>query len=125
MTTVPADVPGDMDARVGRLVHQMMWDQRLTQTGVAARLGIQQSALSKKLRGERHWSLWELRVMAKILNTTSAYLLGETDDPNRPAGDDGPPDDGGDRLPRLDSNQQPFGDRLGTRERWWPLLAVA
>ena len=97
MTTTRADVSGDMDARVGRLVHTMMWDKRLTQTVVAARLGIQQSALSKKLRGDRGWSTQELVMLAQVLDTTASYLLGETSDPTRPPGDD--PDGGGEAGP--------------------------
>ena len=99
-------VSGDMDARVGRLVHQMMWDRHLTQTAVANQLGITQPALSKKLRGDRGWSAQEIVTVAQVLATSSSYLLGETSDPRPPSGS-GP--DGGEKLPRLDSNQQHSG----------------
>ncbi|WP_442960386.1 helix-turn-helix domain-containing protein [Pseudoclavibacter sp. 8L] len=62
-----------------------MWDQKLKQGDLAPVLGIQQTALSRKLRGERKWTLDELRTVARALNTTTSYLLGETENP-RPGG---------------------------------------
>ena len=69
------------DADVGRTVHMLMWDRQVKQTDLAARLGIQQSALSKKLRGHRPWSVDEMLIVARELKTTVAYLVGEIDDP--------------------------------------------
>lgn len=70
-----------MDAEVGRRVHMLMWDQGLTQTAFGARVGIDQSSVAKKLRGQRGWSIDELVITARALNTTVAYLVGEIDDP--------------------------------------------
>ena len=66
------------DAAVGRRVHMLMWDRQLTQTALAPRLGIEQSALSKKLRGQRGWSVDELLAVAAYLQTSVSYLVGET-----------------------------------------------
>ena len=68
------------DAEVGRHVHMLMWDRQVKQAELATRLGIQQSALSKKLRGHRPWSVDELLTTSRFLNTTVAYLVGEIDD---------------------------------------------
>ena len=68
------------DVEVGRHVHMLMWSRQIKQAELATRLGIQQSALSKKLRGHRPWSVDELLITAGFLNTTVAYLVGEIDD---------------------------------------------
>lgn len=70
-----------LDAFVGRRVHMLMWDTKITQTALSHRLGVDQSTLSKRLRGERGWGLDDLRAIAKELGTNMAFLLGETDDP--------------------------------------------
>lgn len=62
---------------VGKRIHMLMWDQRVTQAAMADRLSIGQSAVSKKLRGVNGWDPWELREAARFLGTTTGYLLGE------------------------------------------------
>jgi transcriptional regulator with XRE-family HTH domain len=74
------------DAFIGRRVHQLMWDQKMTQTKLGAALGIDQSTVAKRLRGKMGWPATLVTKTARALNTTSAYLLGETDDPTPPAG---------------------------------------
>jgi transcriptional regulator with XRE-family HTH domain len=59
----------------------LMWDRQITQASLAPMLGIEQSALSKKLRGSRSWSIQDVASAARALNTTVAYLVGEVDDP--------------------------------------------
>ncbi|WP_368874648.1 helix-turn-helix domain-containing protein [Microbacterium sp. GbtcB4] len=54
-----------------------MWDQQLTQTAFGARVGIDQSTLAKKLRGQRGWSLDEVATVAAELGVSVAYLFGE------------------------------------------------
>lgn len=68
-----------MDAEVGRRVHMLMWDQQLTQTTFGAQVGIDQSALAKKLRGQRGWSLDEVSSVASALGVSVGYLFGEGD----------------------------------------------
>ena len=65
------------DAEVGRAVHMLMWDRQVKQAELSKRLGIQQSALSKKLRGHRPWTVDELIVTAAFLQTSVGYLVGE------------------------------------------------
>lgn len=74
-----------VDAEVGRRVHMLMWDRGLTQSAFGERVGIDQSALAKKLRGSRGWSLGEVVTVAQALNVSVAYLFGE-DDGVGPAG---------------------------------------
>lgn len=65
----------NLDTEVGRAVHARMWDARITQTAVAPRLGLTQSGLSKKLRGDRPWTLDELFAAAEVLDCDVRDLL--------------------------------------------------
>ncbi len=87
MTSIPAQHGTnalDYDAFVGRRVHQLMWDQKMTQTAFGERIGMDQSLVAKRLRGKVGWGVQNLVDAAKILNTTVAYLVGETEDPTPP-----------------------------------------
>ncbi|HEU5223022.1 MAG TPA: helix-turn-helix transcriptional regulator [Candidatus Lumbricidophila sp.] len=44
--------------------------------------------LSQKFNGLRKWQIDDLRQIAVVLNTTIAYLLGDTEDPNPASADD-------------------------------------
>ena len=83
----------------------MMWDRRITQTALGRAIGIDQSNLGKRLRGERGWSLDDLQAVARALGTTMGYLLGENDE--GPGGGAPRPSS----LPGLDSNQEPAGSQ--------------
>ncbi len=74
----PAGIDGD--ALVGRRVHMLMWDQKVTQVQLGGRIGMDQSSLGKRLRGERGWTVDQLLTMARVFNTTVSYLVGETDE---------------------------------------------
>jgi transcriptional regulator with XRE-family HTH domain len=86
------------DQLIGERIHQIMWRQRVTQGQLAARLGLTQTGVSKKIHGERPWFASELIAVAKVLNTQVSALLPVDFDPDPPAVP----------LPRLDLNQQPF-----------------
>lgn len=73
-----------MDEFVGRRVFHLMWDRHLTQTAFGHMIGQSQSNLAKKLRGTRGWSLDDLKAAAKALDTTMAYLVGESEEPGKP-----------------------------------------
>ena len=92
----------DTDAEIGRRVFHLMWDRKITQTEMGRVIGVGQTTLSKKLRGERPWYSSELRSAADKLGVTVGYLFGETENP-QPGGA------GGGSLPGLDSNQEPIG----------------
>lgn len=93
----------DIDTEVGRRAHMLMWDEKRKQRDVAQAMGIGSDSLGRKLKGERGWAIAELVTLANVLDTTVAYLVGESENPH-PNG----PDEGS-LLPRLDSNQQPIG----------------
>jgi transcriptional regulator with XRE-family HTH domain len=86
------------DALIGERIHQIMWRQRMTQGQLAARLGLTQTGVSRKIRGERPWFARELLEVAKALNTQVSALLPSPGDFDPPVVS----------LPRLDSDQQPF-----------------
>lgn len=84
------------DALIGARVNGVMFRKRIPQTKLAARLGISQSALSKKLHGDRPWTTDDIYDTARLLRVPVEELL--------------PPL--AEVLPHLDSNQKPFGYRL-------------
>jgi transcriptional regulator with XRE-family HTH domain len=75
-----------IDELIGERVHHLMWRRRLSQKALGTVLGIGQSGVSKKLRGQSTWSVADLYAAASLLGVEP-----------------------GDLLPRLDSNQQPSG----------------
>ena len=89
MATAQTETADDLDVSVGRRAHHLMWDRKISQASLAPALGMTQTALSRKLRGERKWTLADLVSAARELRVTTSYLLGE--------------------LPDLDSNQEPAG----------------
>lgn len=63
------------DQFIGERVHQVMWRLKLKQTRVAPQMGITQTALSRKIHGERSWSLDELALISTILGVPVANLV--------------------------------------------------
>ena len=78
-----------VDQIVGERFAIVMFRKGLSQTRLAPRLGITQTALSHKLHGKRPWSLTELLTMASILDLPVEEVLAE--------------------LPHMDSNHEPCG----------------
>lgn len=70
----------DLDSQIGRRVHSILWDSGLRQIDFAARIGMTQSAVAKRLRGELAWRSGHLVQAAAVLGTSVAYLIGETTD---------------------------------------------
>ncbi len=64
------------DQAFGRAVNTVMFGAKLTQTRLAKQLGMHQTALSKKLHGERPWTLAEMIQVADILGVDLRELLG-------------------------------------------------
>ena len=67
----------------GDRVAGLMWAQGLTNTTLAARIGVNRTLVSQKRNSKRPWYLWEIVRIADALDTTVAYLLGETKDSDR------------------------------------------
>ena len=73
------------DAYIGRQVHLLMWDRHLTNRATAAQLGISESALSRKVRGGRPWTVDEVLDIAEALNVPLERLLPHRDSNTEPA----------------------------------------
>lgn len=89
---------------VSLTVRHLMVDHDLTQTALAAILGITQPQVSARLGGRAPWSLTDLEVMARYFGVSVAELVG---------GEPGwtGPHDGGERA-RRDSNPQPSDPKV-------------
>ena len=62
----------------------------LTQSGLARRVGVTQGAIAKIAKNNPNGSSY-LHKIAQVLETTPAYLTGETDDPSEGASPPPPP----------------------------------
>lgn len=78
----------DADAEVGKRAHMLIWSAGRKQGSVANQLGISPGSFGLKLKGNRGWAIGELIALASVLDTTVAYLVGETEDPH-PEGPNG------------------------------------
>lgn len=74
------------DSQIGRRVGTLMDARGITQTSMAARMGITQAAISRKLSGERPWFADELATVAGILGVGVGELFGEHHKPRRLGG---------------------------------------
>lgn len=83
------------DELVGRRVHHLMWERKMTQKELAALTHSDQSTVAKRIRGHRSWKVEDLMETARALNTTVAFLVGEIDNPQDP------------KSPRQESNLRP------------------
>jgi len=73
------------DEHVGREVHTLMWQRRMTNRAIAARLGMDESTFARKLRGNRKWALGEVLEVAGILGVPVADLLPHLGSNQEPA----------------------------------------
>jgi transcriptional regulator with XRE-family HTH domain len=69
---------------VGERIRQRLADLSMSQSELARRVGINQSTVAALLTG-RSRSSSHLHLIARALSTTTAYLVGETDDPDENA----------------------------------------
>ena len=85
MTDGPAD---DLGREVGERIHAVMWRQKMSQTRLAPMLGLSQSVLSRKIRGDVPWWLAEVFTAAQVLRVSVGELLppvpGPDDDEPKP-----------------------------------------
>lgn len=93
----------NVSAVIGERVHTLMWRRRIEQRTVSAALGMTQPALSRKLRGQRLWSVEELVEVAAYLGVPVTDLL-----PAEVASS------GDIRRARQDSNLQPSDPKIDT-----------
>jgi transcriptional regulator with XRE-family HTH domain len=57
----------NIDETIGANVHQQMWRARVSQTRLAGALGIDQAAVSRRLRGQTPWKASEVMAAAALL----------------------------------------------------------
>ncbi len=62
----------------GARIHQLMWLRKIPQTRVAAVVGINQTTLSRKLRGRVSITIEELMTIARFLDVEPGDLLPPT-----------------------------------------------
>ena len=82
MTTEDAFMAGtvqrsEIDALIGQRVHHVLWRRKIPQTELAATLGITQSTLSRRLRGESAWFAGDLVALSEALGVSVGWLFGE------------------------------------------------
>lgn len=86
MTEGPTD---DLGREVGERIHAVMWRQKMSQTRLAPMLGLSQSVLSRKIRGDVPWWLAEVFTAAQVLGVDVSELVppvpGPDDDQPKPA----------------------------------------
>ncbi len=82
-TPQPTSTTETTDQAIGRRVHQLMWDRRLSQMDMQRATGIHQTLLSKKLRGDRRWYANEVAAVAAVLDCPVGALYGDTDGDER------------------------------------------
>jgi transcriptional regulator with XRE-family HTH domain len=79
-------------ATIGRRIRARQYDLKMQQRTLAIGVGISNGLLGRRIRGEINWSPDELARAAIMLDTSVAYLIGETNEadkrPNR-AGETG------------------------------------
>jgi hypothetical protein len=76
--------PIDVDAQIGRRVHQLLWDRHITQTEFGRMIGMDQSSVAKRLRGKLGWSAAQVKAAARVLRTSISDLYGESETPSGP-----------------------------------------
>ena len=75
-----------VDVVIGERVHAVMWRSKVSQVALARQLGLTQTAVSKKVHGDRPWFVSELLDVAAILHVPVSTLLPEAPPAGPPAG---------------------------------------
>lgn len=68
------------DVLIGEAVHAAMWRAHVSQTVLARALGLDQAAVSRRLRGRTAWKASEVRMTAALLGVRVVDLLPAEDD---------------------------------------------
>lgn len=83
-----------MSEMLSERVKDLLETKGIKQKEISEELGVEYSTLWRRLRGERKITVDFLQRLSKSLGTSSAYLLGETDDPSPHLGGAIPKEDG-------------------------------
>lgn len=65
-------------------IHNIIDDQGMTQTKLAETIGIKMPRLNNYMTGQAKFPTEVIKKIAEVLNTTTDYLLGLTDNPEKP-----------------------------------------
>ena len=71
-----------MSREINERIKALISDRRFSKAEISEKLGIGYSTLWRRLNGERSINVDFLSELAKVLGTSSSYLMGETDDPS-------------------------------------------
>lgn len=91
---IEAEPVYDFSAIVAANIRAQLALNSVNQKELAKAIGINQGAVSARWRGKRQWQLEDLAKVAAVLGTTPWELVQPMEDKEK--------------LPQLDSNQQPF-----------------
>lgn len=69
---------------IGKRIHNIIDDNHITQTELARKININLSTLNNYMIGRSKFPPEVLKQIAEVLNTSSDYLLGLTDNPECP-----------------------------------------
>lgn len=65
-------------------IHNIIDDQGMTQTTLAEAIGIKMPRLNNYMTGQAKFPTEIIKKIAEVLNTSTDYLLGLTDSPEKP-----------------------------------------
>lgn len=85
--TLPYEVPGQASAEdqiTNERLVGLMFRRKAKRGDLARLLSLANPAITRRMSGEIDWRVQELRTVARYLDTSVGYLLGETDDDGRP-----------------------------------------
>ncbi len=68
----------NIDETIGANVHQQMWRARVSQVQLAGALGVDQAAVSRRLRGKTPWKASEIMAAAALLGVDITDLYPRT-----------------------------------------------
>ncbi|AXH65241.1 helix-turn-helix DNA binding domain protein [Arthrobacter phage Arby] len=77
MTTRVQARPASTDVDIGKRIERRLSALGMTQWDLAARLGLTQATVSRKLHGQRPWFASELVTVAGVLGCAVGELFGE------------------------------------------------
>ncbi len=72
-----------MTSSIGRRVHILMWDRDIRNRDLARYLGVSESTLSKKIHGDRPWTVEEFAGIAAFFQVPIGDLMPQIIPPPR------------------------------------------
>src|SRR5690625_1079211 len=98
------------DTKTGQRIVNLRENKNWSQRELAKRVDLNASVMNRIESGERPIKDFELDKIASVLDTTTDYLLGRTDNPNPPNGNFNPMDEINKLLKKYDIDQSGFFD---------------